>query len=114
MKPVHEVLSTEALLEQLAEECAELGKAALKVARINRGENPTPLLIEDAISNLVEEVGDVRVCLEVLQKKGFDFNTDSRERYKMRRWEERLHELLTHCGDNPALARFVLSGQAVK
>lgn len=114
MKPVHEVLSTEAPLEQLAEECAELGKAALKVARINRGENPTPLLIEDAISNLVEEVGDVRVCLEVLQKKGFDFNTDSRERYKMRRWEERLHELLTHCGDNPALARFVLSGQSVK
>ncbi len=114
MKPVHEVLSTEALLEQLAEECAELGKAALKVARINRGENPTPLLVEDAISNLVEEVGDVRVCLEVLQKKGFDFNTDSRERYKMRRWEERLHELLTHCGDNPALARFVLSGQSVK
>lgn len=114
MKPVHEVLSTEALLEQLAEECAELGKAALKVARINRGENPTPLLIEDAISNLVEEVGDVRVCLEVLQKKGFDFNTDSRERYKMRRWEKRLHELLTHCGDNPALARFVLSGQSVK
>ena len=114
MKPVHEVLSTEALLEQLAEECAELSKAALKVARINRGENPTPLPIEDAISNLVEEVGDVRVCLEVLQKKGFDFNTDSRERYKMRRWEERLHELLTHCGDNPALARFVLSGQSVK
>lgn len=114
MKPVHEVLSTEALLEQLAEECAELGKAALKVARINRGENPTPLLVEDAISNLVEEVGDVRVCLEVLQKKGFDFNTDSRERYKMRRWEERLHELPTHCGDNPALARFVLSGQSVK
>ena len=30
MKPVHEVLSTEALLEQLAEECAELSKAALK------------------------------------------------------------------------------------
>ena len=114
MKPVHEVLSTEALLEQLAEECAESGKAALKVARINRGENPTPLLIEDAISNLVEEVGDVRVCLEVLQNKGFDFNTDSRERYKMRRWEERLHALLTHCGDNPALARFVLSGQSVK
>ena len=98
----------------MAEECAELGKAALKVARINRGENPTPLLIEDAISNLVEEVGDVRVCLEVLQKKGFDFNTDSRERYKMRRWEERLHELLTHCGDNPSLSRFVLSGQSVK
>lgn len=114
MKPVHEVLSTEALLEQLAEECAELGKAALKVARINRGENPTPLLIEDAISNLVEEVGDVRVCLEVLQKKGFDFNTESRERYKMQRWEERLHELLAHCGDDPSLARLAFSGRTVK
>ena len=34
MKPVHEVLSTEALLEQLAEECAELGKAAQEGADI--------------------------------------------------------------------------------
>lgn len=29
--------------EQLAEECAELGHAALKVARILRGENPAPV-----------------------------------------------------------------------
>lgn len=31
-----------ALLEQLAEECSELAQAALKLARLERGENPTP------------------------------------------------------------------------
>lgn len=95
MNPVYETLSTESLLEQLAEECAELGKAALKVARISRGENPTPLLMEDALSNMLEEVGDVRVCLNVLQMKGVDLDTSSVEDYKMRRWEARLHEQMS-------------------
>ena len=55
-----------AALEQLAEEAAELSKAALKVARIIRKENPTPVTYEQAIANLEEEAADVRNCLRVV------------------------------------------------
>lgn len=39
---VLEMIGTAALLEQLAEESAELAQAALKMARKIRNENPTP------------------------------------------------------------------------
>ena len=41
MKIIEEI-GEAAMLEQLAEECTELAKAALKMARIIRKENPTP------------------------------------------------------------------------
>ena len=55
-----------AALEQLAEECTELGKAALKLARKMRGENPTPISVPACRQFLAEEVADVLVCLNVL------------------------------------------------
>ena len=93
IKPVDDALTPPATLEQLAEECTELGKAALKLARIYRGENPTPILEEDAIENLCEEVADIRVCIRVLGRQGFAFDTIDTEYEKMRRWEKRLHEV---------------------
>lgn len=63
---VREHLPREDLLCQLAEECAELGKAALKMARIYRGLNPTPVTRTEAFQNLVEEMADVTLCMEVL------------------------------------------------
>ena len=51
-----------AMLEQLAEECAELSKAALKAARVERGENPTPVTSEEAWASLKEEYTDVIQC----------------------------------------------------
>lgn len=42
MKTFIEEIGDAAMLEMLAEECAELTQAALKFARYNRGENPTP------------------------------------------------------------------------
>lgn len=36
-----DIIGRPAMLEQLAEEASELAKAALKLARIDRGENPT-------------------------------------------------------------------------
>lgn len=51
-----------AALELLAEECTELAHAALKLARIKRGENPTPTTEEEAIDNLIEEMADVGIC----------------------------------------------------
>jgi NTP pyrophosphatase (non-canonical NTP hydrolase) len=59
-------LSKEELLAQLAEECNELGKAALKLRRAYSGENPTPVKRADAFANLVEEIADVTLCIEVL------------------------------------------------
>ena len=48
-----------AMYEQLAEECNELGKAALKLARVLRGENPTPVTEEAARAKVIEEFTDV-------------------------------------------------------
>lgn len=49
---VLEMIGTAALLEQLAEESAELAQAALKMARKLRNENPTPKTHADCVSNL--------------------------------------------------------------
>ena len=47
------------LLAQLAEECAELSQAALKLRRALTGINPTPVTAEEARANLIEEIADV-------------------------------------------------------
>lgn len=70
--PVAAKIGTPALLEQLGEECAELGKAALKEARRLRGENPTPVTEAEARSNLAEEAADVLNCLVELSRIYFD------------------------------------------
>ena len=57
-----EAIGEPAMLEQLAEECAELSKAAFKLARIERGENPTPVTSEEAWASLKEEYTDVIQC----------------------------------------------------
>lgn len=63
-----ETIGTEAVLEQLAEESAELAQAALKLARKMRGVNPTPKEEEEdeCWDNLIEEMADVQVCWEQL------------------------------------------------
>lgn len=61
MKIIEEI-GEAAMLEQLAEECTELAKAALKMARIIRKENPTPVTEKDAIANIREEYTDVVQC----------------------------------------------------
>ena len=49
-------IGTPAMLEQCAEECAELGQACLKLARKLRDENPTPSDTDDVwlVINLLE------------------------------------------------------------
>ena len=54
-----EIIGRPAMLEQLAEEASELAKAALKLARIERDENPTPVTKDEAEMNLTEEYTDV-------------------------------------------------------
>jgi hypothetical protein len=65
-KPMIECIGEPALLEQFAEECVEAAKEALKLARILRGENPTPRTEAEVRNNLVEEVTDVNLCARAL------------------------------------------------
>lgn len=57
-----EKIGEPAMYEQLAEECTELAQAALKVARILRDENPTPVTIDDALESVGEEYTDIIQC----------------------------------------------------
>jgi hypothetical protein len=63
---VFNLLPEEELLAQLAEECSEAAKAALKLRRARDGVNPTPVSEEEAFSNLVEELADIYLCSIVL------------------------------------------------
>ena len=85
-----EKIGAAAMLEQLAEEATELAHAALKLARIERGENPTPVLKEVAMDHLIEEYTDVVQCAEELRL------VPNREQIKLKkmRFEERWKEEL--------------------
>ena len=54
------------ILTQLAEECAQLGQAALKLRRALSKDNPTPVSADDAEEHLWEEVADVITCVNLL------------------------------------------------
>ena len=83
---IYEATPDPALYEMLSEECAELCHAALKVARILRRENPTPVSLEEAFNNMLEEVSDVQLCMTVLALE------PKREivEQKMQRWVDRI------------------------
>lgn len=78
----------ECRLEQLAEEASELSKAALKVSRILRKKNPTPMPINEALDDLIEEYNDIIACGEVLGLRPDYFMIVS----KLKRWKDRLKE----------------------
>ena len=83
-----------ALLEQTAEECAELAQACLKLARKFRGENPTPATIYDIQNKLTEEFADVRVCMDELLKGDVVSYTEvtAVAESKLARWQNRIDE----------------------
>ena len=56
------------LLHQCAEECSELAIACSKVRRSLAG--TTPMTLEQALSCLTEEAGDVMLLLDCLERKG--------------------------------------------
>ena len=84
------IIGEGAALEQLAEEATEFAQAALKLARIVRRENPTPVDYDTAFINFLEELGDVRLCTRVLEAKYGKLNTGVIEREKLKRWKKRL------------------------
>jgi NTP pyrophosphatase (non-canonical NTP hydrolase) len=85
-------LGTAELLCQLAEEAAELSKAALKLRRAITGFNPTPVTVDQARDNLVEEMADVYLCLDLLGFRSFEnlCTTGEIEVKKLQRWAGRL------------------------
>ena len=81
--------SKAALYEQLAEECAELGHAALKYARVLRKENPTPVTGAEALRRIVEEYSDLALVARMLGIVADDEIMCD----KARRWAERIREV---------------------
>lgn len=87
---VIDAIGLPAALEQLAEECSELSKAALKLSRILRSENPTPVTKDKALDALAEEVGDVALVLDLLHAHGLRFASERERNDKHIRWITRL------------------------
>lgn len=88
MECVKKLLGEDELLLQIAEECNELGQAALKLRRAKNG--LTPVSVEEAHKKLLEEIADVVLCLDVLGF-GEDLITILNIMdYKLTRWKARL------------------------
>ena len=85
---IRRMVPAPALYEAIAEEAAELSHAALKRARILRGENPTPADEIEVVKNFKEEVNDVILMMNVLGLS----NDDELMLAKMDRWIRRLSE----------------------
>lgn len=79
-----------AMLEQLAEECVELGKAALKLARIIRKENPTPVTEDNAEIALIEEYTDVVQCAQELGLKTDLIEMQEKKERFFERWKQHM------------------------
>lgn len=83
-----------ATLELMAEECVELAHACLKLARFERGENPTPKTKDECVRSVTEELADVWVTMgEITQVSWWDspmFNIQCNA--KLKRMRERLKD----------------------
>ncbi len=83
---VRKAVPAPALYEALAEEATEVAQAALKMARIQRQENPTPVDLVDATKSLNEELTDLLLCMDVVNMHA-DQNLAMA---KLNRWISRL------------------------
>lgn len=85
MESIIELLDEPTRLEMLAEEATELAHAALKLARHERGENPTCKDEGELIKNLCEELGDVLLTAKKLPyRPSPDMMSKKNERWKKR------------------------------
>lgn len=94
IKYIQTNLTERELLEQLdIKEAAELGKAALKVIRAKElNNNPTPVDIDTAAANLLEEMKDVYLVFWLLYGWTPIKELDIESNPKLRRWAERIKE----------------------
>lgn len=87
-----ECIGYAAMLEQLAEEAAELTQACLKKARKLRGENPTPKSKAECERELIEEFTDVIQCARELGLEPDEEQIEAKnQRFKVR-WVAKMDE----------------------
>lgn len=91
-KKILEKLNGRDLLEQLAEESAELTQAALKTVRAaGYTENETPVSLREAVNNLLEEILDVALVIDVVADLDMVMIANEKNE-KWQRWVKRLEE----------------------
>jgi NTP pyrophosphatase (non-canonical NTP hydrolase) len=81
-----EKIGRPAMLEQLAEEASELAQACLKLARKERGENPTPKSKAECERELIEEFTDVIQCARELKIKIDEEQIEEKAQRFLTRW----------------------------
>lgn len=67
MEELRGVLTPADLWGQLAEEASELAQAALKMQRLELGNNPPRKTPQECINNVIEEHADVEFCFKLLR-----------------------------------------------
>ena len=91
---INMLMSKPEIAAQLAEECAELGHAALKLRRTMMTGNPTPVSYVTALDMLKEELADLSLVLNVLDHKmeviPGEEELKRRKEAKAVRWMQRL------------------------
>lgn len=88
---IYEAVGAPAMMNQIAEECCELGQAALKYRRTIEGGNPTPISEKTAWSHLLEEVADIMLCINELPVGDDGAKIVIRQMViKKKRWKKRL------------------------
>lgn len=89
---MHRRRGWEYLYRQLAEECCELGKAALKMVRVANGE--TPDSANAVAENYVEELADVWLMIAIART---DLSQEEKEQFD-RIVEEKYSRLMERMG----------------
>ncbi len=92
-KEIVDKYGKEYALRQLAEECNELGQAALKLIRVWNKE--TPMREDEAYDHLVEEIADVNITIamvynELLDRQQCNAVWEIRDQKKARMYERLL------------------------
>lgn len=83
---IREKMSDPALYEQLAEESVELAHACMKMARLLRGESPTPEQEPKVKERVIEELADVLLVTKIMRLKPMMWQME----WKLKRWADRL------------------------
>ena len=97
-------IGTKEMLEQTAEESAELSKACLKLARKMRGVNPVPKTFDELHDKFCEAIADMYICLDELSQSGYyneekinEYITQKREqvndRFEYKKMEDAFHNM---------------------
>ena len=92
MKTFIDEIGDAAMLEMLAEECTELAHAALKFARYNRGENPTPKTYMQCLDAFTEEIADVQLIIDQFDNWIDKDRIKAIKEQKMIRWTIRMNK----------------------